>query len=68
MGRLRAARGAQGIELPQTTQRAMARQAEAEREKHVKIIATEGEALSAGRLAEAADVIADHHEIFALSK
>lgn len=42
------------------SQRAMARQAEAEREKRAKIIAAEGEALSAGRLAEAADVITDH--------
>lgn len=48
------------IELPPSMQRAMARQAEAEREKRAKIIAAEGEALSAGRLAEAADVIADH--------
>ena len=48
------------IELPPTMQRAMARQAEAEREKRAKIIAAEGEALSAGKLAEAADVIADH--------
>ncbi|NJP45725.1 slipin family protein [Actinacidiphila epipremni] len=48
------------IQLPTTMQRAMARQAEAEREKRAKIIAAEGEALSAGRLAEAADVIADH--------
>ncbi|NUS12872.1 MAG: slipin family protein [Streptomyces sp.] len=48
------------IELPTTMQRAMARQAEAEREKRAKIIAAEGEALSAGRLAEAADVISDH--------
>jgi len=48
------------IELPQGMQRAMARQAEAEREKRAKIIAAEGEALSAGRLAEAADVIAAH--------
>ena len=48
------------IELPVTMQRAMARQAEAEREKRAKIIAAEGEALSADRLAEAADVIADH--------
>src|SRR5664279_2387700 len=47
------------IELPQTMQRAMARQAEAEREKRAKIIAAEGEALSAGRLAEAADVISE---------
>jgi regulator of protease activity HflC (stomatin/prohibitin superfamily) len=48
------------IELPQSMQRAMARQAEAEREKRGKIIAAEGEALSAGKLAEAADVIAHH--------
>ena len=48
------------IELPSTMQRAMARQAEAEREKRAKIIAAEGEALSAGKLAEAADVIAAH--------
>ncbi|MFJ1569272.1 slipin family protein [Streptomyces erythrochromogenes] len=48
------------IELPATMQRAMAREAEAEREKRAKIIAAEGEALSAGRLAEAADVISDH--------
>jgi len=48
------------IELLSTMQRAMARQAEAEREKRAKIIAAEGEARSAGRLAEAADVIAEH--------
>jgi hypothetical protein len=40
--------------------RAMAREAEAEREKRAKIIAAEGEALSAGKLGEAADVIASH--------
>jgi regulator of protease activity HflC (stomatin/prohibitin superfamily) len=48
------------IELPQPMQRAMAREAEAEREKRGKIIAAEGEALSADKLAEAADVIARH--------
>jgi regulator of protease activity HflC (stomatin/prohibitin superfamily) len=48
------------IELPMGMQRAMARQAEAEREKRAKIIAAEGEAMSAGRLADAADVISDH--------
>ncbi|NKQ51839.1 slipin family protein [Amycolatopsis sp. K13G38] len=48
------------IELPQSMQRAMAREAEAEREKRGKIIAAEGEALSAGKLAEAADVIQRH--------
>ncbi len=48
------------IQLPDSMQRAMAREAEAEREKRAKIIAAEGEALSAGKLAEAADVILGH--------
>jgi len=48
------------IELPENMQRAMAKQAEAEREKRAKIIAAEGEFLSAQKLADAADVIAKH--------
>jgi regulator of protease activity HflC (stomatin/prohibitin superfamily) len=48
------------IQLPDSMQRAMAKQAEAEREKRAKIIAAEGEALSAKKLGEAADVIAKH--------
>lgn len=48
------------IQLPDSMQRAMAKQAEAEREKRAKIIAAEGEALSAQKLSEAADVIAAH--------
>jgi regulator of protease activity HflC (stomatin/prohibitin superfamily) len=48
------------IELPENMQRAMAKQAEAEREKRAKIIAAEGEFLSAQKLSEAADVIAAH--------
>ena len=40
--------------------RAMARQAEAEREKRAKIIAAEGEALAAGELARASDVMMAH--------
>jgi transcription elongation GreA/GreB family factor len=48
------------IELPQSMERAMAKEAEAEREKRAKIIAAEGEALSVGKLAEAADVISNH--------
>jgi len=48
------------IKLPDTMQRAMARQAEAEREKRAKIIAAEGEALSAKKLGEAADIINAH--------
>lgn len=48
------------IQLPDSMQRAMAKQAEAEREKRAKIIAAEGEQLSAAKLGEAADVIAAH--------
>lgn len=48
------------ILLPETMQRAMAKQAEAEREKRAKIIASEGEQLSAAKLGEAADIIAQH--------
>jgi regulator of protease activity HflC (stomatin/prohibitin superfamily) len=40
--------------------RAMARQAEAEREKRAKIIAADGEALAADRLAAAADIMLAH--------
>ncbi|HEY8445507.1 MAG TPA: slipin family protein [Thermomicrobiales bacterium] len=45
------------VELPQTMQRAMARQAEAEREKRAKIIHAEGEYQASRQLAEAAEVI-----------
>ncbi len=48
------------IQLPESMQRAMARQAEAEREKRAKIIAAEGEALAAGELARASDVMMEH--------
>ena len=48
------------VQLPDSMQRAMARQAEAEREKRAKIIAAEGEALSALKLGEAADIIQAH--------
>jgi hypothetical protein len=41
-------------------QRAMARQAETEREKRAKIIAAEGGRLAAGKLAHATDVMAAH--------
>ena len=46
------------IELPKEMQRAMARQAEAERERRAKVIAAEGEVQAATKLAEAARVIA----------
>ena len=45
------------IDLPQEMQRAMARQAEAERERRAKIINAEGERQAADRLAEAAAII-----------
>jgi regulator of protease activity HflC (stomatin/prohibitin superfamily) len=48
------------IQLPEGMQRAMARQAEAEREKRAKIIAAEGESLAAGELARASDVMMAH--------
>jgi regulator of protease activity HflC (stomatin/prohibitin superfamily) len=48
------------IQLPESMQRAMAKQAEAEREKRAKIIAAEGEALAAQKLAETADIMMAH--------
>ncbi len=47
------------IDLPQEMQRAMAKQAEAERERRAKVINAEGEFQAAGRLAEAAETIQD---------
>ena len=46
------------IDLPQEMQRAMARQAEAEREKRAKIIHAEGELQASEKLAQAAKIIA----------
>jgi regulator of protease activity HflC (stomatin/prohibitin superfamily) len=48
------------IQLPDSMQRAMAKQAEAEREKRAKIIAAEGEQLSAAKLGQAADIMSAH--------
>jgi regulator of protease activity HflC (stomatin/prohibitin superfamily) len=45
------------VEIPGTMQQAMARQAEAERNRRAKVIDAEGEAQAATRLADAADVI-----------
>jgi regulator of protease activity HflC (stomatin/prohibitin superfamily) len=47
------------VEIPATMQRAMARQAEAERERRAKIISSEGEFQAAERLKDAAAVIAE---------
>ena len=48
------------VEIPSDMQRAMARQAEAERERRAKVINAEGEFQAAERLKDAALVIADH--------
>ena len=48
------------IQLPDSMKRAMARQAEAEREKRAKIIAAEGESLAAAALGEASDTMMAH--------
>jgi regulator of protease activity HflC (stomatin/prohibitin superfamily) len=48
------------VEIPSTMQRAMARQAEAERERRAKIINSEGEYQAAERLKDAALVIGEH--------
>jgi regulator of protease activity HflC (stomatin/prohibitin superfamily) len=48
------------IDLPQEMQRAMAKQAEAERERRAKVINAEGEYQAAGKLAEAATIIREH--------
>jgi regulator of protease activity HflC (stomatin/prohibitin superfamily) len=48
------------IQLPDTMKRAMARQAEAEREKRAKIIAAEGESLAAAALGDASDTMVAH--------
>ena len=48
------------IQLPDSMKRAMARQAEAEREKRAKIINAEGESLAAAALGQASDIMMDH--------
>jgi regulator of protease activity HflC (stomatin/prohibitin superfamily) len=48
------------ITLPDNMQRAMAKEAEAERERRAKIVAAEGEFQAAQKLGEAADLIAAH--------
>jgi regulator of protease activity HflC (stomatin/prohibitin superfamily) len=48
------------ITLPDNMQRAMAKEAEAERERRAKIVAAEGEFQAAQKLGEAADLISQH--------
>jgi regulator of protease activity HflC (stomatin/prohibitin superfamily) len=54
------------VDLPVEMKRAMARQAEAERERRAKVIAAEGEFQAAGKLSEAARVISRHPEALQL--
>jgi regulator of protease activity HflC (stomatin/prohibitin superfamily) len=54
------------IDLPQEMQRAMAKQAEAERERRAKVINSEGEYQAAAKLAEAAEIIGRHPEALQL--
>ena len=48
------------IQLPDSMKRAMARQAEAEREKRAKIINAEGESMAASALGQASDTMMAH--------
>jgi regulator of protease activity HflC (stomatin/prohibitin superfamily) len=48
------------VDLPSEMQRAIAKQAEAEREKRAKVIHAEGEFQAAGKLAEAAAIVGQH--------
>jgi len=48
------------IDLPQEMQRAMAKQAEAERERRAKIIGAEGEFQAAQKLTDAAEILGEH--------
>jgi len=48
------------IQLPEDMKRAMAKEAEAEREKRAKIIAAEGEAMAAASLGDASDIMMKH--------
>jgi regulator of protease activity HflC (stomatin/prohibitin superfamily) len=48
------------VDLPDTMKRAMARQAESERERRAKVIHADGEAQAAAKLRDAAETIGDH--------
>jgi regulator of protease activity HflC (stomatin/prohibitin superfamily) len=48
------------IDLPQEMQRAMAKQAEAERERRSKVISAEGELQASQKLADAAEILSHH--------
>jgi len=54
------------VDLPQEMQRAIARQAEAERERRAKVIAAEGEYQAAEKLSQAADILATNSQAIQL--
>ena len=54
------------VDLPQEMQRAMAKQAEAERERRAKVIAAEGEFQAADKLAQAAEIISGNPQALQL--
>jgi len=54
------------IDLPQEMQRAMAKQAEAERERRSKVIAAEGEFQASQRLSDAAEILSSHSSALTL--
>lgn len=54
------------VDLPEEMQRAMAKQAEAEREKRAKIISADGEFQAAKKLSEAAAVLGEHKDAITL--
>jgi len=54
------------IDLPQEMQRAMAKQAEAERERRSKVIAAEGEFQASQRLADAAKILSENSSALTL--
>jgi regulator of protease activity HflC (stomatin/prohibitin superfamily) len=54
------------VDLPQEMQRAMARQAEAERERRAKVITAEGEFQAAEKITQAAEIIARHPQALQL--
>lgn len=56
------------VNLPENMQRAMAKEAEAEREKRARIIKAEGELIAANKLQNAAKIISEHPSILELRR
>ena len=56
----------QEIEIPQELKRAMAKQAEAERDKRAKVISADGELQASKKLAEAAEILGSQKDAITL--